>query len=81
MILHRILAYLAQGSPPSFFMQPGLFEHLRARGMPILFLGVNNIRQVRISIEMGATAILTDRITFISDYMKNHPDNHFTTID
>jgi glycerophosphoryl diester phosphodiesterase len=62
----RLLAFLFQGKPPYLMISPRLFKHLRRRGIPIWFLGVNNDNDLNIAINSGATGVLTDRINWLS---------------
>lgn len=43
-----ILAFVLGGKPPSALIPPGLFKHLRARGIPIFFLGVNDEEDLKV---------------------------------
>ena len=81
MWMYHVLAYLLPGSPPEIFLQPSLFKHLRARGMPIMFLGVNSEREMRLAVTIGATAILSDRITYMANFMKEHPELTFKEVE
>ena len=64
------MAIVFQGSPPTITIAPGLFAHLRRRGIPVWFLGVNVEHQVDLAVAAGATAVIVDRIKWTSDYIK-----------
>lgn len=66
----RVIAYVLGGKPPRALIPPGLFAHLRARGMPVLFLGVNDEADLQIADWAGATAVLTDRPAWLSEQIK-----------
>lgn len=66
----HVLAFLLGGKPPRALIPPGLFAHLRARGMPVLFLGVNDEADLQIAQWAGATAVLTDRPSWLSQQIK-----------
>ncbi|KAM3577700.1 hypothetical protein VYU27_000573 [Nannochloropsis oceanica] len=56
-----VLAFVLGGKPPLALIPPGLFKHLRARGIPIFFLGVNDEENLKVAEWAGSTAVLTDR--------------------
>lgn len=58
---HSGLSYLFQGRPPRPMLAPALFSHLRKRGMPVWFLGVNSEEDLKLASDAGATGFLTDR--------------------
>lgn len=58
------------GKPPRPLIPQGLFTHLRARGIPTFFLGVNDDKDIDIAIQAGATAVLTDRPSWLSKRIK-----------
>ncbi|TFJ84376.1 hypothetical protein NSK_004363 [Nannochloropsis salina CCMP1776] len=64
-----ILAFVLGGKPPSALIPPGLFKHLRARGIPIFFLGVNDEEDLKVAEVAGSTAVLTDRPRWLSQRM------------
>jgi len=68
--LKRILALLFQGKPPYAMIAPRLFSHLRKRGIPIWFLGVNDESDLNIALKSGATGVLTDRINWLSEIVR-----------
>jgi hypothetical protein len=37
------------GKPPKALIPPGLFAHLRKRGIPVFFLGVNDEADIQVS--------------------------------
>lgn len=43
-----VLAFVLGGKPPLALIPPGLFKHLRARGIPIFFLGVNDEENLKV---------------------------------
>lgn len=49
---------------------PKLFTHLRRRGLPVWFLGVNSEDDLRLAVNSGATAVLTDRIEWLNSTIK-----------
>jgi len=49
---------------------PRLFSHLRQRGIPVWFLGVNDEYSIEISIKAGATSLLTDKVAFVKNYVE-----------
>ncbi len=70
--IHQMLAYIFKGSPPAIMIAPGLFTHLRARGLPVWFLGVNNLQDLALAIASGATGAITDRPNWMIKEMKQH---------
>ncbi len=68
--IKRILAIILQGHPPYVLMCPKLFTHLRRRGIPIWFLNVQTEEELVIAINAGATAILTDKVEWLTETMK-----------
>ena len=68
----RILAALLKGKPPYIMVSPRLFHHLKKRGIPVWFLGVNDEKDLHIAVKAGATAVLTDRINWIVPYINNN---------
>ena len=67
-----ILSILFCGKPPYFMIAPKLFMHLRKRGIPIWFLGVNTLDDLLIAQKSGATAVLTDKIHWLINTMKDN---------
>ncbi|CAE7484572.1 unnamed protein product [Symbiodinium microadriaticum] len=67
-----LLSYLFAGTPPRFMMSPSLFAHLRRRGVPVLFLGVNTEGHIALAHNSGATAVLTDRVEWLYNHMKDN---------
>jgi hypothetical protein len=51
-------------------LSPSLFEHLRARGVPVWFMLVNSERELDLAHKNGATAVLTDRAGWLIERMK-----------
>ena len=76
-----ILLLICRGNPPYIFLQKSLFTHLRRRGMPVLFLGVNTEKDLNLAISIGATAILSDKITSIHQYLSARPHLEFKKIE
>lgn len=72
-ILRRALAWLVQGRPPQFLILPKLFTHLRRRGIPVWFMGVNEESELQLAVKAGATGVLTDRIDWLCKTRKEHP--------
>ena len=66
----KVLAFLFQGKPPYAMIAPKLFRHLRKRGIPVWFLGVNDETDLNTAINSGATGVLTDRINWLSKIVK-----------
>lgn len=67
----RGLAFILQGKPPYAMLAPRLFAHLRERGVPVWFLGVNSEEDLDIAVKAGATAVLTDRVNWLTTTMKS----------
>ena len=70
--VHNMLAYIFKGTPPAIMIAPGLFTHLRARGLLVWFLGVNSLQDLALAIASGATGAITDRPNWIMKEMKQH---------
>ncbi|KAJ1410509.1 PLC-like phosphodiesterase [Ochromonadaceae sp. CCMP2298] len=68
-LAHQILAFLFRGKPPSAMVAPALFAHLRRRGIPVWFLGVNETSDLQLAVSAGATGVLTDRIAWLKACM------------
>jgi glycerophosphoryl diester phosphodiesterase len=66
----RIIAYVFAGKPSGMMVSPSLFRHLRKRGIPTWFLGVNDSTDVRVAVEAGASGVLTDRINWMKSYLR-----------
>jgi glycerophosphoryl diester phosphodiesterase len=69
--IQKILHRLFQGRPPKIFLSEKLFTHLRRRGIPIWFLGVNTEEDLHLAIDIGATAVFTDRIEWLTSAIEN----------
>jgi hypothetical protein len=69
--IQKILHRLFQGRPPKIFLSEKLFTHLRRRGIPIWFLGVNTEEDLHLAIDIGATAVFTDRIEWLTTAIEN----------
>jgi len=81
--LKQLLAFLFRGRPPKIMIVPSLFTHLRKRGIPVWFLGVNNESDLQLSIESGATAVLTDRFNWLCEQLREcnrHKRTDFSSI-
>jgi glycerophosphoryl diester phosphodiesterase len=61
----RLVAYALAGKPSGFLLNPALFSHLRKRGMPVWFLGCADQADLQLAVKSGATAVLTDRPTWL----------------
>ena len=70
--VHRLLAFLFQGKPPHAMVAPALFAHLRKRGVHVWFLGVNTEADLNLAVSTGATAVLTDRIHWLTKAIKDN---------
>lgn len=85
--LFNLFLYLLRPSPddpngpPALLLQHSLHEHLRSRGIPIIFMGVNTPKMLHTCIECGATAALSDNITTVSEYLSMHPELRFKKIE
>ena len=64
-------------APPALFLDKKLFSHLHVRGIAVVFMNVNDVDTLHLALENGATAILSDRISHIADYLKAHPELKF----
>jgi len=69
-LVKRLLAVFMQGQPPYAMLAPNLFYHLRRRGIPVWFLGVNEEETLRVAAQSGATAVLTDKPDAMSRLIK-----------
>mmetsp|Transcript_67803 Transcript_67803/g.116510 ORF Transcript_67803/g.116510 Transcript_67803/m.116510 type:complete len:142 (+) Transcript_67803:401-826(+) len=69
--LCRGLAAVVGGEPAGFFLCPKLVAHLRARGVPVLLLGGNNDEALKAAVQVGASAVLTDRPTWLTDLARS----------
>ena len=67
-----VLAYIFQGKPPTVLLAPTLHTHLRKRGIHILVLGVNDSASVSQAVRVGATAVLTDRPSWLVPHIRNN---------
>jgi hypothetical protein len=47
----HLLAFVFRGRPPAPMVAPALFAHLRERGMPVWFLGVNSDSDLKLYVE------------------------------
>jgi len=68
----QILASLLKGKPPFIMVAPRLFYHLKKRGIPVWFLGVNDEKDLLLAEKAGATAILTDKINWMKSYIQDN---------
>ena len=69
-VIQYFLTVLFMGRPPYLMISKKLFTHMRRRGIPVWFLGVNNEVDLKLAIDYGATAVLTDRIQWLHDTLK-----------
>ena len=53
-------------------LSQSLFGHLRRRGVPVVFLGVNSEADIALAHMYGATAVLTDRVEWLCRHMKDN---------
>lgn len=67
--LKRVIAFVFGGKPSRAMLCPSLFRHLRRRGVPVWFLGVNSEEDLRIAQRAGATGVLSDRIRWLTKTM------------
>jgi hypothetical protein len=70
--MHLLLSYMLHGTPPALLLVPTLFAHLRRRGLPVLFLGVNTVEHLKLAEGLGATAVLSDRVHWLQGAMQEH---------
>lgn len=77
--LRVLVSYLFAGKPPYIMLAPQLFEHLRARGIPVWFMLVNHEKELDIAYKNGATAVLTDRGGWLVEKMREK-NIHFQKI-
>lgn len=68
--MKQLLAVLFRGRPPTIMIAPALFSHLRQRGIPVWFLGVNNESDLQLAMQSGATAVLTDRVNWLCQQLE-----------
>jgi hypothetical protein len=71
------LAWFVRGKPPRCLIQPALFAHLRSRGMAVMFLGVNSEKDLRLAVTTGATAVLTDKISYLTELLSKRKELEF----
>lgn len=70
-IAQKLVAWLFQGKPPKIFLAQKLFTHLRRRGIPVWFLGVNTEEELLLAIDIGATAVFTDKIEWLDTSLEH----------
>mmetsp|Transcript_37877 Transcript_37877/g.70568 ORF Transcript_37877/g.70568 Transcript_37877/m.70568 type:complete len:156 (+) Transcript_37877:181-648(+) len=68
--VHKVLAFLLRGTPPSLLLTPVLFEHLKRRGIPVWVLGVNTVEHLKLAEHLGATGVLSDHPKWLCNAMK-----------
>lgn len=68
----RIIALIFAGKPSQMMVSPSLFRHMRKRGIPTWFLGVNDSNDVGVAVKAGASGILTDKINWMKSYTSEH---------
>ena len=66
LFVQKILHWLFQGRPPWPMVSKKLFTHLRRRGIPVWFMGVNSDEDLKLAFEFGVTGILTDKIDWLT---------------
>jgi len=66
----KVLAFFFGGKPPKLLIPKKMMMHLRKRGMPVWFLGVNDEADINVALQAGATGLLTDKPKFVSEYIK-----------
>jgi len=76
--IKQLLAVLFRGRPPTIMIAPALFTHLRQRGIPVWFLGVNNESDLQLAVQSGATAVLTDRVNWLCEQLEDTKRNKRT---
>ena len=54
-------------------MRPLLFEHLRKRGIPTYMWVTNSEEDFERAFKLGATGVMTDFPSLLSDYLKKNP--------
>lgn len=59
---------------------PKLFAHLRRRGIPVWFMGVNDEHDYKLALEAGATGVLTDRIDWLCKTKAQNPQLTFKSV-
>ena len=59
--LAKLLERVVGGDPPKAFASAVLVKHLRARGKTVQLLGINSEDKLAVAVQLGVTAILTDR--------------------
>jgi glycerophosphoryl diester phosphodiesterase len=69
-IVKRFLAWLLAGKPPYLMVAPKLFRFLRRQGIPVWFLGVNTEAELHLAVQSGASAILTDKVSYITKLVR-----------
>jgi hypothetical protein len=69
--IKKLLAFLFIGTPPHIMLAPKLFSHLRRRGIAVIFMNVNDEKNIQMAVECGATAVLTDKINWLCKYVKD----------
>ncbi len=68
----RIIAYIFAGKPSAMMVSPSLFRHMRKRGIPTWFLGVNDSSDVKVAVDAGASGVLTDKIHWMKSFTSEH---------
>eukprot|EP00639_Heterosigma_akashiwo_P011753 CAMPEP_0206366572 /NCGR_PEP_ID=MMETSP0294-20121207/3530_1 /ASSEMBLY_ACC=CAM_ASM_000327 /TAXON_ID=39354 /ORGANISM="Heterosigma akashiwo, Strain CCMP2393" /LENGTH=216 /DNA_ID=CAMNT_0053812659 /DNA_START=766 /DNA_END=1416 /DNA_ORIENTATION=- len=66
----RMLAVLFSGTPPKLMIPSGMMKHLRKRGMPVWFLGVNSPADAAAALAAGATGLLSDRPAALAPHLR-----------
>ncbi|TRY74192.1 hypothetical protein DNTS_004358 [Danionella cerebrum] len=66
---NRVVLFLLQ----KLTMRKSLFEHLVKRGMQVLLFVCNEETDMASAFSIGATGVMTDYPTTLSNYIRNHP--------
>lgn len=69
--IKRLIAFVLQGKPSGVMVAPGLFAHLRKRGVPVWFLGCATEEDLKVAVKSGATGVLTDRVNWLCKSLKH----------
>ena len=68
----HLLAFVFRGRPPAPMVAPALFAHLRERGMPVWFLGVNSDSDLKLYVEgacICASKLLVSHTTCLVSFL------------
>jgi hypothetical protein len=75
-----MLAWLLRGSPPYFLNAPGIFAHMRRRGIPTWFFCVNDENDFELACAAGATGALSDNVSWMCAHMAEKRVNFVHTV-